>query len=92
VKESVPSRFAGMISGVYNMGSIVGGMVLQPAIGWVLDHSWRGTLVGGVRIYDLAAYRSGFALLLLCSFLGALAIGFSTETGCRQAETPGGDG
>lgn len=92
VKESVPSRFAGMISGVYNMGSITGGVILQPAIGWVLDHSWRGTLSGGVRIYDLAAYRSGFALLLLCSALGALAVGFSTETRCRQTEAPGGNG
>lgn len=92
VKESVPSRFAGMISGVYNMGSIVGGVILQPAIGWVLDHSWRGTLANGARVYDLAAYRSGFVLLLLCSSLAALAIGFCTETRCRQTETPGGEG
>jgi predicted MFS family arabinose efflux permease len=91
-KESVPSRFAGTISGVYNTGSIVGAMLLQPAIGVILDYSWQGTIAGGVRIYDLAAYRSGFVLLLFCSSLAALAIGFTAETHCRQAGTPGRDG
>ena len=42
VKESVPSRFAGTVSGIYNMGSILGAMILQPAIGWLLDLYWRG--------------------------------------------------
>ena len=59
-KESVPPRFAGTASGIYNMGSILGAMILQPAIGWLLDRNWQGGLAGGVRIYDLAAYRSGF--------------------------------
>ena len=51
-KESVPLRFAGTVSGVYNMGSMVGAIILQPAIGWLLDLNWQGTLAGGVRIYD----------------------------------------
>jgi hypothetical protein len=33
-----------------------------------------------------------FRWLLLCASLAALAIGFATETRCRQTETPGGDG
>jgi MFS family permease len=90
-KESVPSRFAGTISGVYNMGSIVGAMFLQPAIGVILDLSWRGTVAGGFRIYPVAAYRSGFVLMILCSSLAAMAIGFTAETGCRQAGVPGRD-
>ena len=51
-KESVPPRFAGTTSGIYNMGSILGAMLLQPAIGWMLDRNWQGGLAGGVRIYD----------------------------------------
>jgi sugar phosphate permease len=90
-KESVPSRFAGTISGVYNMGSIVGAMFLQPAIGVILDLCWRGTVAGGVRIYPVAAYQSGFVLMILCSSLAALAIGFTAETGCRQAGAPDRD-
>ena len=92
VKESVPSRFAGTVSGVYNMGSILGAMILQPAIGWLLDLSWRGTIAGGVRIYDLAAYRSGFVLIIAFSILSALAIGFTAETRCRHAGAPDREG
>jgi sugar phosphate permease len=91
-KESVPSRFAGTISGVYNTGSIVGAMALQPAIGWILDLSWQGTIAGGVRIYSLTAYRSGFALLLLCCSLATLAIGFTAETHRRQTGATARDG
>jgi MFS family permease len=87
-KESLPSRFAGTVSGVYNMGSIIGAMILQPAIGWILDLSWRGTMAGGVRIYPLAAYRSGFVLIITISILSALAIGFTAETHCRQEGAP----
>ena len=84
VKESVPPRFAGTATGIYNMGSILGAMILQPAIGWMLDRNWQGALVGDVRIYDLAAYRSGFVLLIAFSLLTVLSIGFTTETHCRQ--------
>ncbi len=84
VKESVPPRFAGTATGIYNMGSILGVMILQPAVGWMLDRNWQGALVGDVRIYDLAAYRSGFVLIIAFSVLAVLSIGFTTETHCRQ--------
>ena len=84
VKESVPPRFAGTAAGIYNMGSILGAMILQPAIGWLLDRNWQGALAGGVRIYDLAAYRSGFVLIIAFNLLTVLSVGFTTETHCRQ--------
>ncbi len=84
VKESVPPRLAGTATGIYNMGSILGAMILQPAIGWLLDRNWQGGLAGDVRIYDLAAYRSGFILILAFSILAILSINFTTETHCRQ--------
>jgi MFS family permease len=83
-KESVPPLFAGTASGIYNMGSILGAMLLQPAIGWLLDLNWRGNIVGGVRIYDLAAYRSGFSLIIVLSALSVLAGAFTTESHCHQ--------
>jgi hypothetical protein len=92
VKESVAPRLAGTVSGVYNMGSMLGPMILPPAIGWVLDLCWREAIAGGVRIYDLAAYRWGFILLLLFSILAVVAIGFTAETRCRQAGEPDRDG
>jgi hypothetical protein len=66
------------------VGSMGGGMVLQPMIGWVLDLHWRGTFAGSVRIYDLAAYRSGFVLIAVFAALALLASLFTAETRCRQ--------
>lgn len=86
VKESVPPIYAGTVSGICNMGVMVGPMVLQPAIGWVLDRHWRGEIINGVRIYDLSAYRKGFVLMLAWSILAAVLILFTRETNCRQTE------
>jgi len=83
-KESVPTQLSGTVSGVINMGVMSGPMILQPAVGWVLDRLWAGEVVEGVRAYSLSAYRGGFSLMLawiLCSFLLLL---FTKETGCRQ--------
>ena len=84
VKESLPPQLAGTVTGVYNMGSILGAMILQPAIGWMLDLSWRGTLSGGVRIYDPAAYRSAFVLIIVFSVLAVLSIAATAEARPRQ--------
>lgn len=84
VRESVPAALAGTVSGVCNMGSMGGGMVLQPLVGWVLDLKWGGILLSGVRIYDLDAYRTGFILIALFAALAIVAALFTQETRCRQ--------
>ncbi len=84
VKESVPRALAGTVSGVINMGVMMGPMVLQPAVGWVLDRMWTGGTSEGVRIYDAIAYRSAFGLLLGWLILSFILLLFTRETGCKQ--------
>jgi MFS family permease len=83
-KESVPPHLAGTVSGVVNMGVMTGPMVLQPAVGWVLDRLWDGTLVNGVRVYPWSAYRAGFALMLVWAALALVLILLTRETRCEQ--------
>jgi len=83
-KESVPLRLMGTASGVCNMGPLVGGMLLQPAVGWMLDRRWNGAVDGGVRIYDPAAYRDGFALMFGAAALAGVVLLFARESHCRQ--------
>ena len=85
-KESTPAALAGTTSGIANMGNMLGGMVMQPAVGWVLDLNWRGELAGGARVYDFAAYRAGFSLML--AWLGAalVLLALTRETHCRQTQ------
>jgi hypothetical protein len=63
---------------------MLGGMLLQPAVGWVLDRMWQGETVDGVRVFDLDAYRAGFMLMLTWMGVAVALILFTRETRCRQ--------
>jgi MFS family permease len=84
VKESVPPSLAGTVSGVCNMGVIIGPMILQPLMGWVLDKNWDGLMENGVRVYDVGAYQASFVPLIVWSILAVLLISITKETHCRQ--------
>ena len=75
-KESLPLHLMGTASGVVNMGPLLGGVLLQPGVGWLLDKYWNGAQESGVRLYAAAAWQSGFALLI---------VPFIRETYCRQS-------
>ncbi len=83
-KESVPAALAGTSSGVVNMGNMLGALIMQPAVGWVLDRYWDGTLESGARVYSFAAYRAGFSLMLGWLVVAAVLVLFTRETHCRQ--------
>ena len=81
-KESVPVKYLGTISGSINMGNMIGPMLLQPGIGWVLDHHWSGTLLNGARAYGASEYQWGFALIICWTALSCLLISLTRETNC----------
>ena len=82
-RESAPSRLSGTASGIVNMGVMMGPMVLQPAVGAVLDLGWDGHLQDGLRVYSLASYQSGFSLMLGWLALSLILVLFTRETHCR---------
>jgi hypothetical protein len=81
----VPARLGGTASGIANMGVMLGGLVMQPLVGYMLDRQWSGAMSNGVRAYDFAAYRDGFALFLAWGALSLVLLAFTRETRCRQA-------
>jgi MFS family permease len=83
-KESVPLRLMGTASGVCNMGPLLGGMLLQPAVGWMLDRRWTGALADGARLYDAAAWQAGFALIFATVCAATTLVLFARESYCRQ--------
>jgi MFS family permease len=84
-KESVPARFLGTISGTTNIGNMIGPALLQPGIGWILDKHWSGTILDGVHVYDLHAYRLGFVLMIGWLLISTLLLSFTKETYCKQS-------
>ncbi len=83
-KESAPVRLAGSTSGVINMGNMLGGMIMQPAVGWVLDRYWDGALVAGARVYPFEGFRAGFSLMLAWLLAASICALLTRDTRCRQ--------
>ncbi len=84
VKESVPAHLGGTASGIINMGVMSGPMIMQPAVGLILDLSWQGELLDGAKVYGFDAFRSGFSLMLAWAIISAILIFFTQETYCKQ--------
>ncbi len=85
-KESVPARLSGTVSGAVNMGVMIGPMILQPAVGWILDHNWSGHTSRGVHLYEWSAYRAGFSLMLAWAVIACVLILTTKETHCEQEQ------
>jgi MFS family permease len=86
VKESVSAGLSGTVGGITNMGNMLGGMIMPPAVGWMLDRHWGGGAVNGVRVYDFDAYRAGFGLMLAWLAAALILLVFVRETHCRQTQ------
>lgn len=84
VMESVPPSLSGTACGLINMGVMMGPMLLQPVVGWILDNNWTGQMINGVRIYSLDAYKYGFIPMMGWVILSVLLLFFTKETHCRQ--------
>lgn len=82
-KESVPRHLGGTVAGIANMGMMLGGMVMQPGVGFMLDRHWAGAMAEGARVYDEAAFRWGFSMMLVWGVAGLVILAFARETRCK---------
>lgn len=85
-RESVPGRLAGTVSGMANMGVMLGGMFMQPLVGLVLDWRWDGKMAEGVRVYDFGAWQWGFALMLAWGAVSLVLLALARESYCKPLE------
>lgn len=75
-KEVNPHALSGMATSVVNIGGFLGTAIMQPLVGWAIDHSRAGATGAG-------GYQSGIAILLGFSLMGLIATLFIRETCCR---------
>lgn len=83
-KESVPESLAGTVAGIINMGVMMGPLLLQPLVGWMLDRFGSDGLHDNLPVYALEAYRYGFAFMIGWLALSLLLVLFTRETYCKQ--------
>ena len=83
-KESVPARLGGTVSGIANMGVMMGGLIMQTLVGRMLDRHWSADMDAGVRVYGYAAFLWGFATVLAWGAVALVLLTLTRETYCRQ--------
>lgn len=85
-REHNAIALSGTAIGLVN-GMVTGaGALYQPLLGWLLDLAWDGQMASGARIYDAAAYRFAFGVLVGGAFVGLLCTLAMRETYCRQKQ------
>ncbi len=82
-RESSPERLSGTAIALTNMFVMLGGMLFQPMIGYLLDFHWQGHLVHGLRVYSVADYQFALASLPISLLVAAVLTFFIRETGCK---------
>lgn len=82
--EIMPSYMSGTIAGFVNMIVMIGGVVLQPLIGWLLDWAWDGVKENGVPVYTLMDYRLALSTIPLCMVISLIIVHLIPETHLRK--------
>lgn len=73
INEQLTTDDSGMASSIVNAGEFVGSTLLSIGIGWILDLTFFGVTISGVRMYETSQFLLAFRLFALTSLIGILA-------------------
>lgn len=86
VAEHGPARGIGMSTGLANTVVMIVSALVQILMGVILDLSWEGTVLDGVRVYPEAGYQLAFIIMPMVCIIGVIASLFVRETYCRPVD------
>ncbi|MCE3239313.1 MAG: transporter, partial [Gammaproteobacteria bacterium] len=84
-RELQPTRATGAALGFMNMAQSLGGAMLPPIVGLILDLLWNGTFQDGSRVYLLRDYQYALLILPLEMLCAGALLYFIKETHCKEA-------
>ncbi|MDR1056984.1 MAG: MFS transporter [Coxiellaceae bacterium] len=79
--ENTAKNLVATASAFTNFLIMVSGIASQPLIGKVLDMTWSGQVLEGIRIYSMTNYQLALSILPLGFFLGFILTFWLRETG-----------
>jgi MFS family permease len=83
VREMHLPQNSGAALGFMNTLNMVGGMVLQRVMGWLLDQHWAGQMENGTRVYSLENFHSAMIVLPISIAIAIVLLPFIRETYCK---------
>ncbi len=86
IRENNPGNANATALGFMNTLNMVGGAVLQPLIGYVLDVNWRHQMFHGARLFTTHNYQMALTTLPVCIAISIFFWYFIKETFCRLKE------
>ena len=78
--ELMPRHIEGLTTGFVNTVVMMGGVVFQPLVGFVLDFVWSGRVVGGVPLYTAENYRVALSIIPICMLITTFLLFAMPET------------
>ena len=84
-RELQPAKATGAALGFMNMAQSLGGAILPPVVGLILDLLWTGTMQDGGRVYLLSDYQHALLILPLEMLAAGVLLYFIKETHCKEA-------
>lgn len=84
VRESSPAIVTATAVGFINILNTLGGAVLQPVIGKILDANWGGTMLNDEKVFSLLEYQNALIILPFFLIVSLIAIFFVKETHGKQ--------
>jgi len=85
-RETASMKITATAIALTNFFVMVGGNVFQPFIGRLLDHSWSGSMLDGIRVYTVQDYQFALTVLPLGVVLAFIAALFLRETNAKLIE------
>jgi MFS family permease len=79
-RESTPLRLAATAIGFINFLVMLGGMIIQPAVGHLLDVFWTGQTHLSIPVYHTLAYRYAMGIVPVMMLSGVVLAYFLKET------------
>lgn len=83
-KELCNKKYVASGLSFMNMMNMIGIALAQPLIGYILDKLWQGELNGTVRVYPIAAYHTGLAILPIGMLIALIILPKIKETYCQS--------